>query len=143
MAARLPVNQDFLRELDAAGLRIDPEIVQLMVDLTEETFNQEIGADFSDFVGKVAVVTGAASGIGLALASWLVEKRRTWSHSNGNVESRFSKDELCTIATLYWVTQSYGTSARYYYECTHNPWKPSHSRVPVVEAPTAPAPIYR
>jgi pimeloyl-ACP methyl ester carboxylesterase len=71
------------------------------------------------------------------LASWLVEKRRTWSHSNGDVESRFSKDELCTIATLYWVTESYGTSARYYYECMHNRWKPSHDRQPVVEAPTA------
>lgn len=53
MAARLPVNQDYLRELDRQGLIIDPEIVQLMIDLTEETFNQEIGADFSDFVGKV------------------------------------------------------------------------------------------
>jgi hypothetical protein len=53
MEARLPVNQDYLRELDRMGLRIDPEIVQLMMDLTEEAFNQEIGADFSDFVGKV------------------------------------------------------------------------------------------
>ncbi|MGQ0697124.1 MAG: epoxide hydrolase family protein [Panacagrimonas sp.] len=70
------------------------------------------------------------------LCSWLVEKRRTWSHCNGDVESRFSKDELCTVLTLYWATQSYGTSARYYYECTHNPWKPSHDRKPVVESPT-------
>jgi pimeloyl-ACP methyl ester carboxylesterase len=70
------------------------------------------------------------------LASWLVEKRRTWSHCDGDVESRFTRDELCTVATLYWVTQSYGTSARYYYECTHNPWKPSHDRQPVVEAPS-------
>lgn len=70
------------------------------------------------------------------LCSWLVEKRRTWSHSNGDVESVFSKDELCTVMTLYWVTQSYGTSARYYYECVHNPWKASHDRKPVVQAPT-------
>ena len=34
------------------------------------------------------------------------------------------------------MTQSFGTSARYYYECTHNPWRPSHDRRPVVEAPT-------
>lgn len=70
------------------------------------------------------------------LCSWLVEKRRTWSHSGGDVESVFTKDELCTVMTLYWATQSYGTSARYYYECVGNPWKPSHSRNPVVEAPT-------
>ena len=36
---------------------------------------------------------------------------------------------------IYWVTQSFGTSARYYYEATHNPWQPSHDRSPVVESP--------
>ena len=71
------------------------------------------------------------------LCSWIVEKRRTWSHCNGEVETRFTKDELCTVMTLYWATQSIGTSARYYYECTHNPWKPSHDRSPVVQSPTA------
>ena len=70
------------------------------------------------------------------LCSWILEKRRAWSDCNGNVESRFSKDDLCTTMTLYWVTQSYGTSARYYYEAAHNQWKPSHNRNPVVEAPT-------
>ena len=70
------------------------------------------------------------------LLSWLVEKRRTWSDCGGDVETRFTKDDLCTTAMLYWATGSYGTSARYYYECTHNPWRPSHDRQPVVEAPT-------
>jgi pimeloyl-ACP methyl ester carboxylesterase len=41
--------------------------------------------------------------------------------------------------TLYWATQTYGTSARYYYEGLHNLWKPSHDRHPVVEAPTGAA----
>ena len=41
--------------------------------------------------------------------------------------------------TLYWATQSYGTSARYYYEAIHDPWQPSHNRQPVIEAPTAAA----
>jgi pimeloyl-ACP methyl ester carboxylesterase len=73
------------------------------------------------------------------LASWIVEKRRTWSDCGGDVEKRFSKDDLCTTCTLYWITESYGTSARYYYEAAHNLWKPSHERKPVVEAPTAAA----
>jgi pimeloyl-ACP methyl ester carboxylesterase len=73
------------------------------------------------------------------LCSWIVEKRRTWSDCDGNVERRFTKDDLCTTMTLYWVTESYGTSARYYYEARHNLWKPSHDRKPVVEAPTAAA----
>jgi hypothetical protein len=38
---------------------------------------------------------------------------------------------------IYWVTQSYGTSARYYYEAAHDPWTRVHDRMPVVEAPVA------
>ena len=72
----------------------------------------------------------------VGLCAWILEKRRTWSDCDGDVEKRFTKDELLTTMMLYWVTQSFGTSARYYYECAHNPWKPSHDRSPVVEAPT-------
>ncbi len=72
----------------------------------------------------------------IGLAAWLVEKRRTWADTNGDIESRFTKDDLLTTVMIYWATQSFGTSARYYYECTHNPWKPEHDRRPVVEAPT-------
>lgn len=70
------------------------------------------------------------------LCSWILEKRRTWSDCGGEVETRFTKDELLTTMSIYWFTQSFGTSARYYYECLHNPWTPSHSRRPVVESPT-------
>lgn len=61
---------------------------------------------------------------------------RTWSDCGGDVETRFSKDDLLTTMTLYWIMQSYGTSARYYYEATPNLWQPAHNRTPVVEAPT-------
>ncbi len=71
----------------------------------------------------------------VGLCSWILEKRRTWSDCNGEVEKRFSKDELLTTIMVYWITQSFGTSARYYYEATHNPWQPSHNRRPVVESP--------
>lgn len=73
------------------------------------------------------------------LCSWILEKRRAWSDCGGDVERRFSKDDLCTTMTLYWATQSFNTSARYYYEAAHNPWRPSHDRTPVVEAPTGAA----
>jgi pimeloyl-ACP methyl ester carboxylesterase len=70
------------------------------------------------------------------LAAWIVEKRRSWSDCNGDVESRFSKDDLLTTIMIYWVTRSIGSSMRYYYETAHHPWVPSHRRWPVVEAPT-------
>lgn len=70
------------------------------------------------------------------LCAWIVEKRRTWSDCGGEVERRFSKDELLTTMTLYWVTGSIGTAFRSYYERAHHPWQPVHSRTPVVEVPT-------
>jgi len=50
------------------------------------------------------------------LAAWIVEKFRTWSDSGGDVEKRFTKDELLTNITLYWVTESAPSSIRLYFE---------------------------
>ena len=85
---------------------------------------------------KPQTVAFALNDSPIGLASWILEKRRTWSDCDGNVERRFSKDDLLTTIMIYWLTQSYGTSARYYYEAAHRPWQPSHSRQPVVECPT-------
>jgi hypothetical protein len=53
IANRVPITQDYVQGLIARGMKIDSEVVQLMLDLTDVTFNQEIGARFEDFVGKV------------------------------------------------------------------------------------------
>jgi len=52
----------------------------------------------------------------VGLAAWIVEKFRMWSDSGGNVESRFSKDDLLTNIMIYWVTESAPSSIRLYYE---------------------------
>ena len=60
------------------------------------------------------------------LAAWIVEKFHAWCDCDGNVESRFTKDELLTNITLYWVTQTGTSSTRIYYEnrvATGNPGK--------------------
>ena len=56
------------------------------------------------------------------LAAWIVEKYRRWSDCNGDVESRFTKDELLTTVTIYWVTQSINSSTRLYYEAFSKAW---------------------
>ena len=58
----------------------------------------------------------------IALAAWIVEKWRTWSDCDGDVERCFSKDELLTTVTIYWATQTINSSTRIYYENQHNPW---------------------
>ncbi|MCH7709524.1 MAG: epoxide hydrolase [Myxococcales bacterium] len=50
------------------------------------------------------------------LAGWIIEKFRTWSDCGGDIESRFSKDELLTNIMIYWVTGTINSSTRLYCE---------------------------
>ncbi len=50
------------------------------------------------------------------LAAWIVEKWRRWSDCDGDLESVFTKDELLTNITIYWVTNTIGSSVRLYFE---------------------------
>jgi pimeloyl-ACP methyl ester carboxylesterase len=50
------------------------------------------------------------------LAAWVVEKWRAWSDCGGDLERRFTRDELLTNVTLYWATGTIGSSMRLYRE---------------------------
>jgi microsomal epoxide hydrolase len=50
------------------------------------------------------------------LAAWIIEKFRAWSDCGGDVQSRFTKDELLTNVMIYWITQSIGTSFQTYFD---------------------------
>jgi microsomal epoxide hydrolase len=65
-----------------------------------------------------------------ALAAWIVEKFRTWSDSDGEIEKRFTKDELLTNIMIYWVTESGPSSVRLYYENRKNPGLQGRVQVP-------------
>jgi pimeloyl-ACP methyl ester carboxylesterase len=54
----------------------------------------------------------------LGLAAWLLEKFQRWSDCGGDIERRFTKDELLTNIVLYWVTETIGTSFLPYYDLT-------------------------
>jgi len=70
----------------------------------------------------------------VGLAAWIVEKFRTWCDCDGNPETIFSRDELLTNITLYWVTQTAASSARIYYESRHPTSPVNRNRI---EVPTA------
>jgi microsomal epoxide hydrolase len=55
------------------------------------------------------------------LAAWIVEKFRSWSDCDGEIEKRFTKDELLTNITVYWATGTIGSSFRMYYESQTRP----------------------
>src|SRR5205809_5189603 len=72
--------------------------------LREETGYQRIQGTKPQTLGYA--LTDSPAG----LAAWIVEKFRTWSDCDGDVERRFTKDELLTNVTLYWVTETIGSS---------------------------------
>jgi pimeloyl-ACP methyl ester carboxylesterase len=69
------------------------------------------------------------------LAAWIVEKFRTWSDCGGDLDRRFTKDQLLTNVMIYWITQTINSSTRLYYESRHHPWRPDPAKR--IETPTA------
>ena len=69
----------------------------------------------------------------IGLAAWIVEKLRAWSDCDGDVERRFSKDDMLTTIMIYWATQTISSSVRCYYDWGHAPMsdqKRKHIDVP-------------
>ena len=58
------------------------------------------------------------------LAAWLVDKYRDWSDNHGDLANSFDRDTLLTIITLYWVTDTIGSSFRQYFDYDHNTPRP-------------------
>jgi pimeloyl-ACP methyl ester carboxylesterase len=69
------------------------------------------------------------------LAAYLVEKYRRWSDCDGEVERRFSKDQLCDYLTMYWATGTIASSMRLYWGERADRWRPAEGEV--VEVPAA------
>jgi pimeloyl-ACP methyl ester carboxylesterase len=53
------------------------------------------------------------------LAAWIADKLQRWSDCNGDLDTRFSKDEVLTQVMLYWCTDTIGSSFRPYYDVMH------------------------
>jgi len=110
------------------GLTQD-EVVDLMGAqhfLKEETGYQRIQGTKPQTLGYALNDSPAG------LAAWIVEKFRTWSDCDGDVERRFTKDQLLTDVMLYWATESATSSCRLYYEAVHaDKFPPTNVRVDV------------
>jgi pimeloyl-ACP methyl ester carboxylesterase len=69
------------------------------------------------------------------LAAWLVEKYRRWSDCDGDVERRFTKDQLCDFLTMYWATGTIASSMRLYWAERGDRWRLGPGEK--IEAPAA------
>ena len=70
-------------------------------------------------------------------AAWLWERRRAWSDNGGDVFNVFDRDELCTLASIYWLTGTIATSLRLYFEHFNGGWPALHDRPKSIEVPTS------
>jgi pimeloyl-ACP methyl ester carboxylesterase len=71
------------------------------------------------------------------LAAWILEKWRSWSDSDGDLDARFSRDLLLTVVSLYWFTGTIASSMRDYVD--NRRWQGDAKLAPddFVDVPTA------
>lgn len=108
----------------------NPYIGQVPADLSEaektfvanaQNWNMQEMAYAMEHSSKPQTLAYGLNDSPAGLSAWIIEKFRRWSDCNGNLETRFSKDELLTNLTIYWATQTINSSMRLYYETAHNP----------------------
>lgn len=67
------------------------------------------------------------------LAAWILEKFHGWSDNGGDIANAFELEDLATIVSIYWFTQTIGSSVRLYKEAfadSELPRKPPRHQVP-------------
>jgi len=111
----------------------DPAVIAYRSEL-EYWLREETG--YSTIQGtKPQTLAYALTDSPIGLAAWILEKFHTWSDCHGDIESRFSKDDLLTNIMLYWVSGAIGSSFWPYYSRLHDGWPlPADHRI---EVPTA------
>ena len=91
---------------------------------TQETeFRDEAGRWYERFgaYGHMQRTTPLTAAYGLndspaGLAAWILEKFQRWSDCGGDLLSRFTREELLSNVSLYWMTETIHSSFRLYFE---------------------------
>jgi pimeloyl-ACP methyl ester carboxylesterase len=105
--------------VDAASPPLTAAERQFLAD--KERWNEEEGAYGHLQATRPQTLAFALNDSPAGLAAWILEKFRSWSDCNGDVEARFTKDELLTNISLYWFTGTIHSSMRLYYESSRKP----------------------
>ena len=103
------------------------------LDLEEEWFSREGGYSLEQNTKPLTLAYGLNDSP-VGLCAWIVEKMYGWSDCKGYIGNVFSKDELLSNVTLYWVTETLHSSIRLYNENSKNPLiigKESFIKIPV------------
>ncbi len=92
------------------------------LDLEEAWYAKEGGYSLQQNTKPLTLAYGLNDSP-VGLAAWIVEKMHGWADCNGYIGNVFTKDELLSNVTLYWITETIHSSARLYNE---------NSKVPLI-----------
>jgi pimeloyl-ACP methyl ester carboxylesterase len=102
--------------------------------------------------GVMMVTRPQTVGYGLSdspvgLAAWIYDKFAQWTYSGGEPERSLTRDEMLDDITLYWVTNSAISAARFYWENNNNNFSSAAQKTTGIAIPVAvtvfPGEIYR
>jgi microsomal epoxide hydrolase len=112
-----------------------PSTAELDYDARAAIWDRDEGGYQSIQSSKPQTLAFALADSPAGLASWIVEKFRNWSDCDGDVCSVFPPGVLIDNLMIYWISNTIGSSVRYYYEATH--LRPKIQANDFVRAPTA------
>jgi pimeloyl-ACP methyl ester carboxylesterase len=90
----------------------------------EETYDQTDGG-YSAIMGtRPDTIAAALTDSPAGLAAWITDKFQAWT-AGEDLEARIDRETLLTTITLYWATESIGSSFRQYFDWDHNKPRPN------------------
>ena len=98
----------------------DDPLVQSYTAARADWFDREGGYNHQQATKPQTLAYGLTDSPA-GLAGWIIEKFRTWSDCGDNVENVFSRDELLTNISIYWLTGTIASSMRIYKESRRQP----------------------
>ena len=90
------------------------------LDSEEDWYSREGGYSLEQNTKPLTLAYGLNDSP-IGLCAWIVEKMYGWSDCRGYIGNVFTKDELLSNVTLYWVTETLHSSIRLYNENSKNP----------------------
>jgi pimeloyl-ACP methyl ester carboxylesterase len=90
------------------------------LDLEEAWYSKEGGYSLQQNTKPLTLAYGLNDSP-MGLCAWIVEKMHGWADCNGYIGNVFTKDELLSNVTLYWITETIHSSIRLYNENSKSP----------------------
>lgn len=112
-----------------------------------DTFYKKGSAYAAMMVTRPQTLDYALTDSPAGLAAWFYEKFAAWSDSGGDPERVLTKDEMLDDITLYWLTNTAASAARFYWENNNNNFNAADQKTADIKIPVAvtvfPGEIYR